>query len=157
VASCACRPADAADTPETAPPHTASRDNPRDGWSAGQSRIHADGGRRATGDLICDPFVGGGTVGKAAVLLGRRFVGLDCDATALAHTARRLRRVSAADVVQSPLELVESPLRLRPCQRCRREFPTQRPHRGLLLARLPTSGLSSADASRNGSVTVVSA
>jgi hypothetical protein len=81
----------------------------------------------APGDLICDPFVGGGTVGKAAVLLGRRFVGLDCDATALAHTARRLRRVSAADVVQSPLELVESPLRLRPWQRCRREFPTQHP------------------------------
>ena len=81
----------------------------------------------APGDLICDPFVGGGTVGKAAVLLGRRFVGLDCDATALARTAKRLQRLSEADTVQSSLELVESPVRRRPCQWCQREFPPQRP------------------------------
>jgi hypothetical protein len=36
VVSCSFRPADAADTPETAPPHTASRDTPTGGWSAGR-------------------------------------------------------------------------------------------------------------------------
>jgi hypothetical protein len=72
------------------------------------------------GALVCDPFCGGGTTGKAAVLLGRRFVGLDCDAATLERTARRLQRLSEADTVQSSLELVESSLRWRPCRWCGR-------------------------------------
>jgi site-specific DNA-methyltransferase (adenine-specific) len=29
------------------------------------------------GQLICDPFLGGGTTGVVAMKLGRRFIGLD--------------------------------------------------------------------------------
>lgn len=42
------------------------------------------------GDLIVDPFVGGGTTALAAQQLGRRFVGCDTDAFAIATTRERL-------------------------------------------------------------------
>ena len=45
------------------------------------------------GQLVCDPFVGGGTTGVVAVRLGRRFVGMDCDEAAIRTTAGRLRRL----------------------------------------------------------------
>jgi 16S rRNA G966 N2-methylase RsmD len=43
------------------------------------------------GQLILDPFCGGGTTGVAALCLGRRFIGLDIDERCIAQTAARLR------------------------------------------------------------------
>lgn len=42
------------------------------------------------GDLICDPFMGSGSVGIAAVNLGRRFVGVDVSLEALSVAQQRL-------------------------------------------------------------------
>ncbi len=42
------------------------------------------------GDLICDPFVGGGTTGIAAVLLKRQFVGFDISAEQVVGARERL-------------------------------------------------------------------
>jgi hypothetical protein len=95
----------------------------------GQSRVDVAalvGRFTQPGDLICDPFCGGGTTGKAALLLGRRFVGLDCHPNAIAKTERRLQEVNGADVVQANLLLADSALRVRPCKRCRTDFPPQR-------------------------------
>lgn len=39
------------------------------------------------GDLVCDPFLGGGTTGVIALATGRRFVGCDADESAM-NTAR---------------------------------------------------------------------
>lgn len=41
------------------------------------------------GELIFDPFCGTGNIGIAAMLLGRRFVGLDCDATHVRAASER--------------------------------------------------------------------
>ncbi len=41
------------------------------------------------GDLVVDPFVGSGTTGLAALKLGRRFVGIDLDASYLALSVQR--------------------------------------------------------------------
>jgi hypothetical protein len=43
------------------------------------------------GDLILDPFAGGGTTGVVAVALGRRFIGIDIDPKAIAISAARLQ------------------------------------------------------------------
>lgn len=45
------------------------------------------------GDLICDPCAGYGTTGIAALGMGRRFVGAECDPNAHAEGLRRLARV----------------------------------------------------------------
>jgi len=45
------------------------------------------------GDTILDPFLGGGTTGVVALRLGRRFVGIDIDATAIETTRRRLAEI----------------------------------------------------------------
>jgi DNA modification methylase len=52
----------------------------------------ADIVRRFTkpGDLIADPFLGGGTTGIVALSLGRRFVGCDIDPAAIDATRSRL-------------------------------------------------------------------
>ena len=42
------------------------------------------------GDVVCDPFLGGGTTAIAALSQHRRFVGADIDADAIATTAARL-------------------------------------------------------------------
>jgi hypothetical protein len=61
------------------------------------------------------------------VLLGRRFVGLDVDATAIARTGHRLSRVSPADSLQAALSLSEAPGRVMVrCHACGRLFPAQR-------------------------------
>lgn len=42
------------------------------------------------GQLVCDPFLGTGTTGMAALQLGRRFVGADVDGDALTLARVRL-------------------------------------------------------------------
>lgn len=44
----------------------------------------------APGDMVLDPFVGGGTTAVACELIGRRCIGFDLDPAALATTATRL-------------------------------------------------------------------
>jgi site-specific DNA-methyltransferase (adenine-specific) len=42
------------------------------------------------GDIVCDPFMGSGSAGVAALELGRRFVGFDVAPAAVERTKRRL-------------------------------------------------------------------
>ena len=44
-----------------------------------------------TGDIVADPFMGSGSVGVAAVKLGRRFIGTDLNPDAVKWSARRLQ------------------------------------------------------------------
>lgn len=48
------------------------------------------------GDLVVDPFLGGGTTAVAARNLGRRFIGCDIDPVAVETTQRRLAESEAA-------------------------------------------------------------
>jgi len=48
------------------------------------------------GDLVCDPFLGGGTTALVCSSTNRRFVGCDLDAEAIAATTRRLGRSGEA-------------------------------------------------------------
>jgi site-specific DNA-methyltransferase (adenine-specific) len=48
------------------------------------------------GDVVVDPFMGSGSVGVAALRLGRRFLGNDLNPEAVRAAAERLRGVSAA-------------------------------------------------------------
>jgi len=48
------------------------------------------------GDLVVDPFMGSGTTGAAALALGRRFVGIEQDATWFDYAAKRIGAVGAA-------------------------------------------------------------
>lgn len=43
------------------------------------------------GEVVCDPFLGGGTTAVVALDLGRRFIGADLDPEALETTQARLR------------------------------------------------------------------
>ena len=43
------------------------------------------------GDVVCDPFMGSGSVGTAALRLGRRFLGNDLNPEAVRIAAQRLR------------------------------------------------------------------
>ena len=42
------------------------------------------------GDLVLDPFMGGGTTGVACLQLGRRFMGVDIDPAAVETALARL-------------------------------------------------------------------
>jgi site-specific DNA-methyltransferase (adenine-specific) len=44
------------------------------------------------GDVVADPFMGSGSVGVAALSLGRRFLGTDLNPEAVAYSAQRLGR-----------------------------------------------------------------
>ena len=61
------------------------------GWGQSESGM-ADLVERLTkpGQLICDPFLGGGTTAVVSLALGRRFVGCDIDAAAVATTRQRV-------------------------------------------------------------------
>lgn len=47
------------------------------------------------GELVLDPFLGGGTTAIAALQLGRRFLGCDVDETAVATSAARIAEAAA--------------------------------------------------------------
>ncbi len=46
------------------------------------------------GDLICDPFCGGGVIGVVALSMDRRFIGVDIDAEAIETTRRRIGKLT---------------------------------------------------------------
>lgn len=57
------------------------------------------------GDLVCDPFMGGGTTGVACIIEGRRFVGMEVDGPTFDIACRRI-----ADELKRPrLELAPAP------------------------------------------------
>lgn len=62
-------------------------------WGQSESGM-ADLVRRLTkpGQLICDPFLGGGTTAVVSHALGRRFVGCDIDQACINTTAKRFNR-----------------------------------------------------------------
>ena len=47
------------------------------------------------GDLVADPFMGSGSVGVAALRLGRRFIGTDLNPDAVQLTGHRLRQLGS--------------------------------------------------------------
>jgi site-specific DNA-methyltransferase (adenine-specific) len=56
------------------------------------------------GELVCDPFLGGGTTAVAAQQAGRRFVGCDVDPGAVEVTLERLQSIEASGGVKGHLE-----------------------------------------------------
>jgi len=71
-------------------------DNDKDFHEWGQSESGmADLIKRVTepNDLILDPFVGGGTTGKVALDLGRRFIGIDKSEDSIAIARQRLGEI----------------------------------------------------------------
>ena len=71
-------------------------DNDKDHHQWGQSESGmTDIIKRLTlpGQLICDPFCGGGTTGVVAVKMNRRFIGIDIDAESIQTTKNRLSKV----------------------------------------------------------------
>jgi hypothetical protein len=65
------------------------------GWGQSESGM-ADLVERLTkpGQLICDPFLGGGTTAVVSLALGRRFVGCDIDADAVIKARQRVEGMS---------------------------------------------------------------
>lgn len=61
----------------------------------------------APDDLVCDPFLGGGTTAEACRVIGRRFIGGDIDPKALTTTAARLRGEEPIKVML-PLETLRA-------------------------------------------------
>jgi 16S rRNA G966 N2-methylase RsmD len=45
------------------------------------------------GDIVLDPFCGGGTTGVVAAAMNRQFIGIDCDPGCIETTKRRIYRV----------------------------------------------------------------
>ena len=55
------------------------------------------------GDLVCDPFMGAGTTGVAAVTMGRSFVGVEIDREAFATACRRIEAAARQpDLLRGP-------------------------------------------------------
>lgn len=54
----------------------------------------------APGDLVCDPFIGGGTTAVACSLIGRRCVAFDVDPVALATSANRVATAGIPTQIQ---------------------------------------------------------
>lgn len=54
----------------------------------------------AVGDLVCDPFIGGGTTMIACGLIGRRCVAFDTDPVALATSANRVATAGIPTQIQ---------------------------------------------------------
>ena len=46
-----------------------------------------------TNDLILDPFLGGGSFGAAAMVAGRRFIGIDVDSKCIEKSRERLEKL----------------------------------------------------------------
>ena len=61
----------------------------------------------ASGEVVADPFMGSGSVGVAAVKLGRRFLGNDLNPEATAIAARRLREAGASGSAPAPVSDAE--------------------------------------------------
>ena len=62
------------------------------------------------GDVVCDPFMGSGSVGIAALRLGRRFLGNDLNPEAVRIAAQRLREFGEGRVPpEATLEAPEQP------------------------------------------------
>lgn len=59
------------------------------------------------GDIVCDPFMGGGTTGVAAVTLCRQFIGIELDP---AHFDIACRRVS--DALSRPRLALDEPRKI---------------------------------------------
>jgi site-specific DNA-methyltransferase (adenine-specific) len=53
------------------------------------------------GDLVLDPFTGSGTTGVAAVMSGRRFLGVEMDEDYIDLAAQRIRAVEGVPVVET--------------------------------------------------------
>jgi len=66
-------------------------------WGQSESGM-ADLVERLTkpGQLVCDPFLGGGTTAVVSLALGRRFVGCDVDALAVAKSKKRLEKIACS-------------------------------------------------------------
>jgi site-specific DNA-methyltransferase (adenine-specific) len=55
-------------------------------------------------ELVCDPFLGGGTTAVAAQRAGRRFVGCDLDPGAVEVTLERLKAMDGSEAMKGHLE-----------------------------------------------------
>jgi len=68
------------------------------GWGLGVvSRVSA------LGDVVCDPFMGSGTTGVAAVQTGRSFVGIEIDPTYFEIAVRRIDKAIDAGALFAPV------------------------------------------------------
>ena len=66
-------------------------------WGQSESGIHDLIRRFAKpGDVVCDPFVGGGTVAVVAVRMGISFIGMDIDKETVSRTRQRLAELEDA-------------------------------------------------------------
>jgi len=52
------------------------------------------------GDIVLDPFVGSGTSAVVAKKLGRKFIGIECEAEYCAYTQKRLELANNAPSIQ---------------------------------------------------------
>jgi site-specific DNA-methyltransferase (adenine-specific) len=78
---------------------SAVNDNDKRFHSWGQSETGmADLVERLTkpGQLVCDPFLGGGTTAFVSLSLGRRFTGCDIDVESIDKTRQRIEKIYAA-------------------------------------------------------------